>query len=337
MQVLITGGAGYIGSHTLCEMLKTGHDVAVVDNLSNSSEAIFKNLKRIHNIECVFANANICNAPKLETIFQQIKPDFVIHFAGLKAVGESVNNPLSYYENNVCGTLELLKAMDAVGCRNIIFSSSATVYGEPEALPLIEEHRLKPVNPYGRTKLFIEEMIKDWCAADPQKSAVLLRYFNPVGAHPSGDIGESPNGIPNNLMPFISQVAAGKRETLSVFGRDYDTADGTGVRDYIHVCDLAAGHVSALTYSLQNSGVNVFNLGTGRGYSVLEMVNAFETVSGQTIPCRFVPRRDGDVAECYADVSKAKEILNWEAKLDIHDMCADTWRWQSRHPNGYDE
>ena len=337
MNILLTGGAGYIGSHVLSYLLCSGASVHVVDNFRTSSPASLDAVRQISNRPFGNSELDLCRGAELSQLLEQVKPDTVIHFAGLKAVGESVNNPLSYYENNVCGTLELLKAMDAVGCRNIIFSSSATVYGEPEALPLIEEHRLKPVNPYGRTKLFIEEMIKDWCAADPQKSAVVLRYFNPVGAHPSGDIGESPNGIPNNLMPFISQVAAGKRETLSVFGRDYDTADGTGVRDYIHVCDLAAGHISALTYSLQNSGVNVFNLGTGRGYSVLEMVNAFETVSGQTIPCRFVPRRDGDVAECYADVSKAKEILNWEAKLDIHDMCADTWRWQSRHPNGYDE
>ena len=337
MNILLTGGAGYIGSHVLSDLIFSDASVHVVDNFRTSSPASLEAVQQISNRPFGSSELDLCKGSELSQLLEQVKPDTVIHFAGLKAVGESVNNPLSYYENNVCGTLELLKAMDAVGCRNIIFSSSATVYGEPETLPLTEEHRLKPVNPYGRTKLFIEEMIKDWCATDPQKSAVLLRYFNPVGAHPSGDIGESPNGIPNNLMPFISQVAAGKRETLSVFGRDYDTADGTGVRDYIHVCDLAAGHVSALTYSLQNSGVNVFNLGTGRGYSVLEMVNAFETVSGQTIPCRFVPRRDGDVAECYADVSKAKEILNWEAKLDIHDMCADTWRWQSRHPNGYDE
>ena len=337
MRVLVTGGAGYIGSHTFCELLKAGHDVTVIDNLSNSSETVFRNLKRIHSKEGVFLKADICIASRLETIFKQIRPDAIIHFAGLKSVGNSVAYPLSYYENNVSGSLTLLNAMDNAGCNNIIFSSSATVYGKPESLPISEDHQLAPVNPYGRTKLFIEEMITDWCSANSEKSAVLLRYFNPTGAHPSGEIGESPNGVPNNLMPFISQVAAGKQKILSIYGEDYDTVDGTGVRDYIHVCDLASGHVAALDYCLKRKGVDVFNLGTGRGYSVLEMVKAFERASGQSVPYNFMPRREGDIATCYADVKKAKTILNWEARLGIGDMCTDSWRWQKRYPNGYSD
>jgi len=335
MNILLTGGAGYIGSHVLSDLLCSGASVYVVDNFQNSSPLSLEAVRQISNRPFGNSELDLCRGADLNRLLEKVKPDAVIHFAGLKAVGESVNNPLSYYENNLCGTLELLKAMDAVGCRNIIFSSSATVYGEPQTLPIAEDHPLAPANPYGRTKLFIEEIIKDWCVAGVQKSAVILRYFNPVGAHPSGKIGESPNGTPNNLMPFMSQVAAGKREFLSVFGQDYDTADGTGIRDYIHVSDLAAGHIAALRYSFEHSGVNVFNLGTGRGYSVVEMVGAFEKASGMKIPYKFMPRRDGDVAECYADVSKARDVLNWEAKLGINDMCKDAWKWQSQNPDGF--
>ena len=336
MNIFLTGSAGYIGSHVLYALSKTNHAIWNGDNFSNSS------LQSFTSVECLIRNKvnyfylDIRDSTSLIDRLHECKPDIIIHFAGLKSVGDSISQPLSYYENNVCGTLNLLKAMDDVGCSNIVFSSSATVYGQPERLPLTEDHKVAPLNPYGRSKHFIEEMIKDWCASDLRKSAVLLRYFNPVGAHPSGEIGESPTGVPNNLMPYISQVAVGKRDFLSVFGQDYDTPDGTGVRDYIHVCDLAAGHVAAMNYCLKGQGVEVFNLGTGRGYSVLEILKAFEKASGQTIPYKIMPRRDGDVAECYADVSKAKELLNWEAKLDINNMCRDAWRWQSQHPNGFE-
>ena len=337
MTIIITGGAGYIGSHVLHNLLQRGEDVHALDNFITSSPVVFEHLRRIVEPKFVHSEIDLVHTASLMSVFDRVKPKTVIHLAGLKSVEASTKCPLIYYENNVSGTLALLKAMDHVGCLNLIFSSSATVYGQPESLPLREDHQLAPVNPYGRTKLFIEEMIKDWCTSDPRKSAVLLRYFNPVGAHPSGEIGESPVGVPNNLMPYISQVAVGEREVLSVYGQDYDTPDGTGIRDYIHVSDLAAGHVSAMEYCSKRQGVDVFNLGTGRGYSVLEMVRAFEKASGQTIPYKFMPRRDGDVAECYADVSKAKELLEWKAKLDIDDMCRDAWRWQSRHPNGFSE
>ena len=336
MNLLVTGASGYIGSHTLCELSITDRLIYSLDNFANSSAKALKYVETIAKVSVKNYQLDLCDWKSMAQLLEEIQPRAVIHFAGRKAVDESFAYPLRYYENNVHGTLGLLKAMEAVNCHNIIFSSSATVYGEPKTLPLTETHPLAPVNPYGRTKLFIEDMIKDWCATDPRKSAVLLRYFNPVGAHPSGEIGESPTGVPNNLMPYISQVAVGKRDFLSIFGQDYNTPDGTGVRDYIHVCDLAAGHVAAMDYCLKGQGVDVFNLGTGRGYSVLEMVKAFEKASGQTIPYKIMARRDGDVAECYADVSKAKELLNWEAKLDIDDMCRDAWRWQSQYPNGFE-
>ena len=336
MKIFLTGSAGYVGSHVLSELLKSSHPIWNVDNLSNSSPQSFARVEALTGCGIDFDCIDIRDFASISCKLDEFRPDIIIHFAGLKSVGDSISQPLSYYENNVCGTLNLLKAMDNVGCSNIVFSSSATVYGQPERLPLTEDHRVAPLNPYGRTKLFIEDMIKDWCATDPCKSAVLLRYFNPVGAHPSGEIGESPTGVPNNLMPYMSQVAVGKRDFLSVFGQDYNTPDGTGVRDYIHVCDLAAGHVAAMNYCLKGQGVDVFNLGTGRGYSVLEMVKAFEKASGQTIPYKIKARRNGDVAECYADVSKAKELLNWEAKLDIDDMCRDAWRWQSQYPDGFE-
>ena len=336
MKIFLTGSAGYVGSHVLSELLTSSHSIWNVDNLSNSSPLSFARVEALTGCGIDFDCFDIRDFASMSCKLDEFRPDIVIHFAGLKAVGESVFEPLSYYENNIFGTLKLLQAMDQVGCSNLVFSSSATVYGHPETLPLTEKHKVNPLNPYGRTKLFIEDMIKDWCATDPRKSAVLLRYFNPVGAHPSGEIGESPTGVPNNLMPYISQVAVGKRDFLSIFGQDYNTPDGTGVRDYIHVCDLAAGHVAAMDHCLKGQGVDVFNLGTGLGYSVLEMVRAFEKASGQTIPYKIMARRDGDVAECYADVSKAKELLNWEAKLDIDDMCRDAWRWQSQYPNGFE-
>ena len=337
MKIFLTGSAGYVGSHVLSELLKLQHSIYNVDNFSNSSPQVFARVEALTGCEIVSDRLDICDFASISCKLEQFRPDIVLHFAGLKAVGESLCNPLAYYENNICGTLKLLQAMEKVGCTNLIFSSSATVYGHPDTLPLKEGHNLNPLNPYGRTKLFIEEMIKDWCISDPRKSAVILRYFNPVGAHPSGEIGESPKGVPSNLMPYISQVAVGERRVLSVYGQDYETFDGTGIRDYIHVCDLAAGHLAAMEYCSKRQGVDVFNLGTGRGYSVLEMVKAFEKASGQAVPYKIMPRREGDVAECYADVSKAKELLDWETKLDIEDMCKDAWRWQSQHPNGFDE
>ena len=337
MKIVLTGGAGYIGTHVLAGLLSSSKSVHVVDNFHNSSPASLAAVRKISNREFCVSELDIRNGPKLDKLIHEAQPSAVMHFAGLKAVSESISHPLSYYENNVKGTLELLKAMDKSGCKNLIFSSSATVYGVPERLPLSEDHRLAATSPYGRTKLIIEEMIRDWSSTDPKKSAIILRYFNPVGAHPSGTLGESPNGIPNNLMPFISQVAAGRLEILNIFGNDYDTADGTGVRDYIHICDLASGHIAALNYCLKSLGVETFNLGTGRGYSVIEMVNAFEKASGRPVPYRIMPRRLGDVAASYADVSKVKQILKWEAKLGIDEMCADAWRWQILHANGHCE
>jgi UDP-glucose 4-epimerase len=335
MKIVLTGGAGYIGSHVLADLLSLNKSVHVVDNFYNSSPASLTAVQNMSKREFAVSELNILNGPGLDKLLQETRPSAVMHFAGLKAVSESVSHPLFYYENNVKGTLELLKAMDNSGCKNLIFSSSATVYGVPERLPISEDHKVAAINPYGRTKLIIEGMINDWSSTDPKKSVIILRYFNPVGAHPSGRIGESPKGVPNNLMPFLSQVASGRLEVLKVFGNDYDTEDGTGIRDYIHICDLASGHIAALDYCLKTSGVETFNLGTGRGYSVIEMVNAFKKASGRPIPYCIVPRRSGDVAECYADVSKVKKILNWEAKLSINDMCADSWRWQHLHPDGH--
>lgn len=336
MRVLVTGGAGYIGTHTLVELLSADHEVMVVDNFSNASPIALQRVERLTNKTFDVANASICDQEGIHQICQEFCPDAVIHFAGLKAVGQSEEQPLIYYDNNVTGTIHLLKAMEASGCHRIIFSSSATVYGTPHYLPFDEAHPVAPVNPYGRTKYFIEEMIKDWAAVEPKRSALLLRYFNPVGAHISGEIGEDPMGIPNNLMPYIQQVAVGRREKLHVFGNDYDTPDGTGVRDYIHVTDLAKGHVAAVNACEHSQGVEAVNLGTGQGYSVLEIVAAFERASGQTIPYEFAPRRQGDIAMFFADPQKAKAMLAWQASLSLDDMARDSWRWIADNPQGYE-
>ena len=337
MTVLLTGGAGYIGSHTAVELLNAGHDVIIVDNYANSSPIVAQRITQITGkaIRCYEADA--ADQAALERIFQENAIDSVIHFAGLKAVGESVRLPLDYYRNNLDSTLALLAAMEAHGVRQLIFSSSATVYGKHAALPYREDAETGPcTNPYGWTKLFIEQILRDYAAAHPDFSVVLLRYFNPVGAHESGLMGEDPRDIPNNLMPYIARVAVGTLPYLNVFGNDYPTPDGTGVRDYIHVTDLATGHMAALDYAAAHTGVEVFNLGTGTGYSVLDMVHAFSRACGKDIPYRIAPRRSGDIAACYADVTKAKEVLGWSARLDIDDMCRSAWNWQSRNPNGYD-
>ena len=337
MTVLLTGGAGYIGSHTAVELLNAGHDVIIVDNYANSSPIVAQRITQITGKPVKCYEADAADLAALERIFQENAIDSVIHFAGLKAVGESVRLPLDYYRNNLDSTLALLAAMEAHGVRHLIFSSSATVYGRHAALPYREDAETGPcTNPYGWTKLFIEQIIRDYVTAHPDFSAVLLRYFNPVGAHESGLMGEDPRDIPNNLMPYIARVAVGTLPYLNVFGNDYPTPDGTGVRDYIHVTDLATGHMAALDYAAAHTGVEVFNLGTGTGYSVLDMVHAFSRACGRDIPYRIAPRRSGDIAACYADVTKAKEILGWRAKLDIDDMCRSAWNWQSHNPNGYD-
>ena len=336
MRILVTGGAGYIGSHTCLELLNQGHEVVVFDNLSNSSEESLRRVKKLTGKDIVFYKADMLDRDALEAIFEKEKIDAVIHFAGLKAVGESVQKPLEYYHNNITGTLTLMGVMDRMGVKNIVFSSSATVYGSPEIIPITEEcPKGECTNPYGWTKSMMEQIMSDVQKAKSDWNVVLLRYFNPVGAHESGRIGEDPKGIPNNLMPYISQVAVGKLEKLGVFGDDYDTPDGTGVRDYIHVVDLAIGHVKAIDYILTNPGLDVINLGTGVGYSVLDMVKAFSKACGKEIPYEIKPRRAGDIAMCYADPKKAKEVLGWEAKRGLDEMCADTWRWQSQNPNGY--
>ena len=342
MKILITGGAGYIGSHTLISLAKAGYDFVVFDNLSNSSKKSIKRVEKIIKKPIAFEKGDIRNKKDLNKVFKKYEIDSVIHFAGLKAVGESVENPLSYYDNNIVGTLKLLEVMKKHKCKKIVFSSSATVYNEVDAqnyTPLKENFPTgATTNPYGRTKYFIEEILKDLYISDPKFKIAILRYFNPVGAHESGTIGEDPNGIPNNLMPFITQTAVGKREFLSVFGGDYPTPDGTGVRDYIHVVDLADAHVKALdylnskTFDIKNS---TFNIGTGIGYSVLDMIKAFEIASDKNIAYKIVNRRAGDISTCYSDPSFAKEILNWEAKKSIDDMCKDSWKWQSNNPNGY--
>ncbi len=337
MTVLLTGGAGYIGSHTAVELLNAGHDVVIADNYANSSSIVAQRITRITGKPVKCYEADAADPAALERIFQENAIDSVIHFAGLKAVGESVRLPLDYYRNNLDSTLALLAAMEAHGVRQLIFSSSATVYGRHAALPYREDAETGPcTNPYGWTKLFIEQIIRDYAAAHPDFSVVLLRYFNPVGAHESGLMGEDPRDIPNNLMPYIARVAVGTLPYLNVFGNDYPTPDGTGVRDYIHVTDLATGHMAALDYAASHTGVEVFNLGTGTGYSVLDMVHAFSRACGRDIPYRIAPRRSGDIAACYADVTKAKEILGWRAKLDIDDMCRSAWNWQSHNPNGYE-
>ena len=342
MKILITGGAGYIGSHTLISLAKAGYDFVVFDNLSNSSKKSIKRVEKIIKKPIAFEKGDIRNKKDLNKVFKKYEIDSVIHFAGLKAVGESVENPLSYYDNNIVGTLKLLEVMKKHKCKKIVFSSSATVYNEVDAqnyTPLKENFPTgATTNPYGRTKYFIEEILKDLYTSDNDFKIAILRYFNPVGAHESGTIGEDPNGIPNNLMPFITQTAVGKREFLSVFGGDYPTPDGTGVRDYIHVVDLADAHVKALdylnskTFDIKNS---TFNIGTGIGYSVLDMIKAFEKASDKNIAYKIVNRRAGDISTCYSDPSFAKEILNWEAKKSIDDMCVDSWKWQSNNPNGY--
>ncbi|WP_100655944.1 UDP-glucose 4-epimerase GalE [Alteromonas flava] len=334
--ILVTGGAGYIGSHTVLQLLEQDYNVIVLDNLSNASEVSLQRVEKLTGKSVIFRQGDIRNEADMEALFTQYKVDAVIHFAGLKAVGESVEQPLRYYENNVFGTLQLCKVMQRHSVKNLVFSSSATVYGDPVELPLREDMPTgSPTNPYGQSKLMVELVLRDLYQSDNSWNIVLLRYFNPVGAHPSGQIGEDPSGIPNNLMPFITQVATGKRECLSVFGDDYDTPDGTGVRDYIHVEDLADGHLKALTKLADRAGLCTFNLGTGQGYSVLDMVKAFEQESGQSVPYKIVPRRSGDVALCYADPTLAERELKWSAKKGLVDMCRDSWRWQSQNPNGY--
>ncbi len=335
MKILVTGGAGYIGSHTSLELLKKGFDIVVVDNLRNSKEEAIKRVAQLAGKTLDFHKVDILDNDSLDNVFKSASFDAVIHFAGLKAVGESVTDPLIYYHNNVTGTISLCEVMIRHNVKNLVFSSSATVYGDPPGVPITEDFPLSPANPYGRTKLIIEEIFRDLHRADNAWNAVLLRYFNPVGADPSGRIGEDPNGIPNNLFPYMSQVAVGKLPFLSVFGNDYPTPDGTGIRDYIHVVDLALGHLKALNKLMSNPGVVTYNLGTGRGYSVLEILNTFEKISGNKIPYRITKRRPGDIASCYADPSLARKELGWYAKRGIQDMCADSWRWQSKNPDGY--
>ncbi len=335
MSILVTGGAGYIGSHTCVELIEQGREVIIVDNLVNSSEESIRRITTITGREPVFYRVDIRDREGLEAIFSAHSVDAVIHFAGLKAVGESVSQPLHYYQNNIAGTLTLCEVMQSHGVFNMVFSSSATVYGDPAAVPIIEDFPLSATNPYGQSKLFVEQILHDAHIADPRWNAILLRYFNPVGAHQSGLIGEDPQGIPNNLVPYISQVAVGKLDKLAVFGADYPTPDGTGVRDYIHVVDLAKGHLKALDKIADNPGVVPYNLGTGRGYSVLEMIAGFERVSGRDIPYEIVARRPGDIAECYADPSTAASELQWRAQFDLERMLQDSWRWQSQNPAGY--
>lgn len=337
MAILVTGGAGYIGSHTCIELMNAGYEVVVVDNLCNSSRESLKRVEKIVGKEVPFYEADIRDAEALTSIFEKEDITAVIHFAGLKAVGESVAKPLEYYDNNIAGTLVLCDVMRKAGVKNIIFSSSATVYGDPAFIPITEEcPKGQCTNPYGWTKSMLEQILTDFHTADEEWNVVLLRYFNPVGAHKSGTIGEDPKGIPNNLMPYITQVAVGKREFLGVFGNDYDTPDGTGVRDYIHVVDLAVGHVKALKKIEEKAGLCIYNLGTGTGYSVLDIVKNFEEATGVKIPYVIKDRRPGDIATCYSDAAKAKAELGWEAQYGIKEMCADSWRWQSNNPNGYE-
>ena len=336
MTILCTGGAGYIGSHTCVELLNEGYDVVVLDNLSNSSPEALRRVEKITGKSIKFYEADIMDVDALEKVFSSEKIDAVIHFAGLKAVGESVEKPLEYYENNIAGTLNLCRVMRKHGVKNIIFSSSATVYGDPAFIPITEDcPKGSPTNPYGRTKSMIEQILTDLHTSDPEWNVVILRYFNPIGAHESGLIGEDPKGIPNNLVPYIAQVAIGKREALGVFGNDYDTPDGTGVRDYIHVVDLARGHVKALKKLEPGTGVSIYNLGTGNGYSVLDVLHAYEKACGKTLPYEIKFRRPGDIATCYCNADKAKNELGWTAELGLDDMCASSWNWQSKNPDGY--
>ncbi len=336
MSILVTGGAGYIGSHTCVELLHAGYEVVVVDNLYNASRESLKRVEEITGKSLTFYEADILDRDTMNEIFDREDIDSVIHFAGLKAVGESVAKPLEYYYNNITGTLVLCDVMRRHGVKNIVFSSSATVYGDPAFVPITEEcPKGKITNPYGQTKSMLEQILTDLNVADPEWKVILLRYFNPIGAHESGRIGEDPKGIPNNLVPYIAQVAVGKLERLNVFGDDYDTPDGTGVRDYIHVVDLAKGHVKAIEKMKESGGVQIYNLGTGRGYSVLEVLHAYEKACGKTLPYVIKPRRPGDIATCYADPAKAERELGWKAEKGIEEMCADSWRWQKNNPDGY--
>jgi len=335
MSILVTGGNGYIGGHTCVELLNGGHDVVIVDNLSNSKQECLKRMQEITNRSPKFYKVDILDEQSLSKVFDENQIDVVIHFAGLKAVGESVQKPLSYYHNNITGTLVLCKLMQKNNVKKMVFSSSATVYGMPDKVPITEDFPLSATNPYGRTKLMIEEILNDLYVSDKEWSIALLRYFNPIGAHESGRIGEDPNGIPNNLMPYITQVAVKKLKHLNVFGSDYNTHDGTGVRDYIHVVDLAKGHLKALEKVMAVTGVNVYNLGTGTGYSVLDVVKSFEKATGQKIPYVLTDRRPGDIDKCYSDPSKAFRDLGWKAEKNLDDMCKDSWRWQENNPKGY--
>lgn len=337
MSVLITGGAGFIGSHTCVKLLEADHDIVVIDNLSNSHKIAIDRIKQITNKEFPFYNDSAQNEDALRAIFKENNIKGVIHFAGYKSVGESVSNPLKYYDNNINSTLTLLKVMSEYAIKNLVFSSSATVYGNPIKVPIQEEFPLEVTNPYGMTKLMIETILKDLYRADSTWNIAILRYFNPVGAHPSGLIGEDPNGMPNNLAPYITQVAIGKFEKVKVFGNDYPTKDGTGVRDYVHVQDLAEGHLAALDKLDESCGLKIYNLGTGHGYSVLEIINAFSEATGKVIPYEFTKRRDGDVASCYANPEKACQELSWTAKRGLYEMCRDAWNWQQKNPNGYSE
>ncbi len=334
MNILVTGGAGYIGSHTCVELLKAGHEVIVFDNFSNSSPESVARVQKIAGRPLFLVKGDIRNREQLESVLREFKCEAVIHFAGLKAVGESVEQPLKYYDNNVVGTVRLLEAMEATGVKTIVFSSSATVYGDPQYLPLTEAHPLSASNPYGRSKIMVEDMLRDYFRAHPDWKIGLLRYFNPVGAHESGLIGEDPGGIPNNLMPYVAQVAIGRREKLSIWGGDYPTPDGTGVRDFIHVVDLATGHLAALQ-ALAEPQCFAVNLGTGIGYSVLDVVKAYEKASGKPVPYTIAARRPGDIASCYADPAEARHKLGWQARLGLEAMCADSWRWQQMNPNGF--
>lgn len=334
MSILVTGGAGYIGSHTCVQLLENGYEIVIMDNFVNSKPEALKRIKQITGKDFKFYEADLLDKSATEKIFEENDITAVIHFAGLKAVGESVQKPLLYYHNNLTGTFNLCEAMAKHNVKKLVFSSSATVYGSPKSVPIREDFPLSTTNPYGSTKLMIENILRDLYTSDNEWSIALLRYFNPIGAHESGLIGEDPNGIPNNLMPYIAQVAAGKLEILSVFGDDYDTKDGTGVRDYIHVVDLAAGHLKALERVMNTTGADAYNLGTGNGYSVLELVNAFKKVNGVDVKYKIAARRPGDIAECYADPQKAKELLGWEAKFGVEQMCKDSWNFMQKNPNG---
>ena len=337
MKILVTGGAGYIGSHTCVELLNRGYEIVVLDNLSNSCEKSLDAVKKITGKDFPFYKVDMLDIDAMEQAFIDHKFDGVIHFAGLKAVGESTQIPITYYHNNITGTLNLLMLMEKYDVNNIVFSSSATVYGTPKTVPIREDFPRSTTNPYGSTKLMIEDILTDVTKANPKLSVSLLRYFNPIGAHESGTMGEDPKGIPNNLLPYITQVAVGKLKELSVFGNDYDTVDGTGVRDYIHVVDLACGHVKTVEHCTDKPGVHIYNLGTGNGYSVLQIVEAFKKASGADVPYKIVDRRPGDIAECFADPAKAKAELGWEAQYGIERMCQDSWRWQKNNPNGYNQ